>query len=66
MSVLIRTHDAWGAVEVGEFASVEEGRRVFAELCQDPWYRQDGTVKGVELLNCSPSGTRERLDWFAF
>ena len=66
MSVLIRTHDAWGVVVVGEFASLEEGQRVFAELCQDPWYRQDGTVKGVELVQRTPFGSEERLQWFAF
>ena len=72
MSFRICTHDAWGVVLVGEFESLEEARQAFASLCQDPWYRQDGTVRGVELLDAGqaaagqPGGSPQRLDWFAF
>ena len=66
MTFSIRTHDSWGVVLVGDFQSIEEARQVFADLCQDPWYRSDGTVKGVELVQASPAGEDIRLDWFAF
>lgn len=66
MTFSIRTHDSWGVVPVGDFQSIEEARQVFADLCQDPWYKADGTVKGVELVQASPAGEALRLDWFAF
>ena len=46
MSFSINTHDAWGVVKVGDFQSLEEARRAFTALCQDPWYQQDG---GMDL-----------------
>jgi hypothetical protein len=51
MTFSINTHDAWGIVRVGCFASLEEAREAFATLCQDPWYQQDGGVKGLELVD---------------
>lgn len=66
MTFSIHTHDAWGTVPVGDFQSLEEARQAFAMICQDPWYRQDGSVKGVELVQRTPEGASERLDWFAF
>jgi hypothetical protein len=66
MTFSIRTHDAWGVVPVGDFQSLEEARKVFSAICQDPWYRQDGGVKGVELLERSGEGAGQRLEWFAF
>lgn len=66
MSFSIHTHDAWGSVKVGEFHSLEEARKAFAELLQDPWYAQDGGVKALELLQQSEGGSAQRLDWFAF
>ena len=66
MPFSIRTHDAWGVVQVGAFGSLEEARMAFRELCDDPWYRQDGTVKGIELVQDSSGGTAQRLDWFSF
>lgn len=62
----IRTHDSWGSVPVGAFASLEEARSAFRSICDDPWYRQDGTVKGVELLGPDHAGVPQRLDWFPF
>ncbi|MEN9540395.1 MAG: hypothetical protein RLZZ459_486 [Cyanobacteriota bacterium] len=62
----IRTHDAWGSVPVGEFSSLEEARQAFAAICDDPWYRLDGTVRGAELLGPDPDGQPRRLEWFAF
>jgi hypothetical protein len=32
----------------------------------DPWYQQDGGVKGVELVQNAEEGVSQRLDWFAF
>lgn len=51
MTFSINTHDAWGIVRVGCFTSLEEAREAFATLCQDPWYQQDGGVKGLELVD---------------
>lgn len=62
----IRTHDAWGSVPVGAFNSLEEARQAFRALCDDPWYRQDGTVRGVELLESDATGQPQRLQWHAF
>ena len=67
MTFSIRTHDSWGVVTVGDFQSLEEARQVFTDICQDPWYKVDGTVKGVELVQVSPLGEEaQRLDWFSF
>lgn len=65
MSFSIYTHDSWGKVQVGDYPSLEEARAVFGALCEDPWYAQDGTVKGIELVESDPRGERHRLDWFA-
>ena len=66
MTFSIRTHDSWGVVPVGDFQTLEEARQVFSALCQDPWYKADGTVKGVELVQTSPAGEAQRLEWFSF
>jgi len=65
MTFSIRTHDSWGVVPVGDFQSIEEARQVFTDICQDHWYKSDGTVKGVELVQVSPSGEEQRLEWFS-
>lgn len=62
----IRTHDSWGSVPVGEFNSLEEARQAFQAICDDPWYRQDGTVRGAELLGPDAAGLPQRLDWCGF
>ena len=66
MAFSIQTHDAWGVVHVGAFSTLEEARMAFGELCEDPWYRQDGTVKGVELVENLSDGASQRIDWFSF
>jgi hypothetical protein len=53
-------------VNVGQFATLEQARTAFRDLCADPWYRQDGTVKGAELLDCTDPAAPQRLDWFSF
>lgn len=65
MSYAIRTHDSWGIVPVGSFDSLQEARNAFASLQEDPWYRQDGTVKGLELVETTEQGDL-RLEWQAF
>ena len=65
MPFAIYTHDAWGVVHVGDYATLEDARTVFSALREDPWYAQDGTVRGIELARINPQGQRERLDWFA-
>jgi len=66
MTFRIRTHDSWGVVPVGDFQTLEEARQVFTALCQDPWYKADGTMKGVELVENGAGGEGHRLDWFSF
>ena len=66
MTFSIRTHDSWGVVPVGDFQTLEQARQVFKSLCQDPWYKADGTVKGVELVVVSEAGEGQRLEWFSF
>ena len=66
MTFSVYTHDSWGVVPIGDYTSLEEAREVFSALCEDPWYREDGTVKGIELVENIPQGTRQRIDWFAF
>ena len=65
MAFSINVHDGWGTVRVGDFQTLEEAQRAFAELCCDPWYARYGGVKGLELVQCSASGAAQRLDWFA-
>jgi len=62
----IKTHDSWGIVKVGTFQSLEEARKVFSSLCEDPWYKSDGMVKGVELLQDTQQGEGIRMDWYTF
>jgi hypothetical protein len=66
MAFQINTHDSWGVVTVARFQTLEEARQAFRAICGDPWYRQDGTVKGVELVDETTVGVKKRLDWFAF
>lgn len=66
MKFSIKTHGAWGTVEIGRFVTLHEARMVFASLCQDPWYINDGTVKGVELVEDGEGESAGRLDWLAF
>jgi hypothetical protein len=66
MTFSIYTHDSWGVVTVGVFPSLEEARQVFSTLCQDAWYKDDGAVKGVELVEGTKQEGGQRLDWFAF
>lgn len=62
----IYTHDSWGTVKVGHFQGLEEARQAFTELCQDPWYRQDGGVIGLELAEDQAGLPPQRLAWFGF
>jgi hypothetical protein len=66
MTFTIYTHDSWGIVPIGNFESLEEASRVFSDLCNDPWYKDDGTVKGVELVQATETDGVQRLDWFGF
>ena len=49
---------------IGTFQPQEEARQAYASLCEDPWYKNDGTVKGIELVQASDEGV-QRLDWYA-
>jgi hypothetical protein len=50
MNYAVNTHDSWGIVKVGNYKSIEKARKVFSSICEDPWYKSDGTVKGVALV----------------
>lgn len=50
--------DSWGRTEVGSFDALEPAREAFEALCQDRWCNDDGTVRGVSLLERSPEGER--------
>jgi hypothetical protein len=64
MTYAVNTHDSWGILQVGNYQSLEEAKQVFASIGEDPWYKSDGTVKGVELVD--NAGSSQRLEWFAF
>lgn len=66
MPFAIYTHDSWGVVKVASFKTLGEAQQVFSAVCCDPWYQQDGGVKGVELVQNAEDGATQRLDWFAF
>lgn len=66
MTFSLFTHDAWGRVQVGAFQSLEEARQAFVAIAQDPWYRSDGTVKGLELVQHKQAESDTRLDWHSF
>lgn len=66
MLFAIYTHDSWGVVKVADFPDEAQAREAFGTLCQDPWYSQDGTVRGLELVRTSAAGEGQRLAWFAF
>jgi hypothetical protein len=66
MPFRLYTHDGWGKVPVGEFATLEEARSAFSTLGQDPWYRNDGSVKAIELVESGVAAEDRRLDWLAF
>jgi len=66
MTFAVNTHDSWGIVQVGRYPSLEEAGEVFALICDDPWYKSDGTVKGVELVQAADTAGSQRLEWFAF
>ncbi len=66
MNYSLLTHDSWGVLKIADFTSLDEARQAFSSLCQDPWYRNDGTVKGIELVQANPAGESQRVDWFAF
>ena len=66
MPFAIYTHDSWGVVKVASLKTLGEAQQVFSAVCCDPWYQQDGGVKGVEMVQNSEDGASQRLDWFAF
>ena len=66
MTYVVNTHDSLGVVQVGSFSSLDEARTVFSSICDDPWYKSDGIVKGVELVQGAAASASQRLDWFAF
>ena len=66
MTYAINTHDSWGVIRVGCCQSLVDARKVFFSICEDPWYKSDGTAKGVEFVQGADAGACQRLEWFAF
>jgi len=65
MPFVLYTHDGWGRVPVGEFATLAEARNAFETLGNDPWYRANGGVRGLELVETGPADQARRIDWLA-
>jgi hypothetical protein len=66
MAYAINIDDAWGIVNVGNYQSLEDARKVFSSIYEDLWYKSDGTVKAVELVLGTDAGSGQGLEWFAF
>jgi hypothetical protein len=50
--------DSWGRTDLGGFATLEQAREAFEALRQDRWCQDDGTVRGVSLVERGPEGER--------
>ncbi|MFO0018240.1 MAG: hypothetical protein ACK52U_17035 [Synechococcaceae cyanobacterium] len=51
--------DSWGRTEVGSFEALEPAQEAFEALRQDRWCNDDGTVRGLSLLEQGAEGERE-------
>lgn len=61
MPFAIYTHDSWGVVKVASFKTLGEAQQVFSAVCCDPWYQQDGGVKGWSWFRIPRMG--QAKDW---
>ena len=50
--------DSWGRTDVGGFDSLQRAQEAFEALCQDRWCNDDGTVRGLALVEHSAQGER--------
>ncbi|MEB3361454.1 MAG: hypothetical protein VKI42_04945 [Synechococcaceae cyanobacterium] len=50
--------DSWGRTEVGSFDALAPAQEAFDALRQDRWCNDDGTVRGVSLLERTAEGER--------
>jgi hypothetical protein len=50
--------DSWGRTEVGRFEALQPAQEAFEALRQDRWCRDDGTVRGVSLVEQGAEGER--------
>ena len=66
MAYAINTHDSWGIVNVWNYQSLEDARKVFSSIYEDLRYKSDGTVKAVVLVQGIDAGAGHGLEWFAF
>jgi len=66
MAYAINIDDAWGIVNVWNYQSLEDARKVFSSIYEDLRYKSDGTVKAVVLVQGIDAGAGHRLEWFAF
>ncbi|SBO41980.1 hypothetical protein [Cyanobium sp. NIES-981] len=53
------SHDGWGSTSVGEFASLAEAQELFRTLCADRWFRTDGAIKGLSIVERAGGTTVE-------
>ena len=66
MAYAINIDDAWGIVNVWNYQSLEDARKVFSSIYEDLRYKSDGTVKAVVLVQGIDAGAGHGLEWFAF
>jgi hypothetical protein len=50
--------DSWGRTEVGSFEALQPAQEAFEALRQDRWCHDDGTVRGVLLVEQGAEGER--------
>ncbi|EDY37410.1 hypothetical protein CPCC7001_288 [Cyanobium sp. PCC 7001] len=55
-------HDGWGNTSVGEFESLEEARQLFRTLCADRWFRTDGGIRRLSIVERAGGGTVDSYD----
>jgi hypothetical protein len=58
MRYIVRSHDAWGSIPVGEFQSQEEAQALLDSLRSDCWFIADGGMKGLSIVESGLEGER--------
>lgn len=58
MTYSLYLQDSWGRARVGSYETLAQAREVFEALCQDRWCVEDGTVRGVALVEHDTTGER--------
>ena len=58
MRYTIYLQDSWGRSDVGRFDAIDQAREAFEALRQDRWCNDDGTVRGLLLVEQAADGER--------